>query len=411
MTEDPDIGNIGWRPGRWATLGVLATGFVTMTLCWFVMPATFGGVGERFEVGIPDLALLVSAFVIGYGVMHIPAGFLAARFGLRAVLAVGLGIEGLLTAAAGFAANYPVLLVLRVACGLAASVYAGIGIAAVSVWFRGREHALALGVVSASFSLGVAAALHLWADVVAATGWQWGLVFAGATTVVVALVVGVVYRVPPGSAALHGTPLTLGAIRSVLGSPLLWRTGIGFLGGYGAYFAASQLISTYAADERGFDSATVGLAALLVGIAGIPGSLVAGRLADRGSDRRPYIVGFLLVQVVGTALVPVAGAGWLWLAAFLIGFGFNGCFAVWQTVAGEDPRVAIEHIGTAVGLLLTIAAVGGFVVPWVFGLLVQGAGHTVAWVFLALVSVAFMAVTPSITRRSGTHRPAVEAVA
>jgi hypothetical protein len=41
-----------------------------------------------------------------------------------------------------------------------------------------------------------------------------------------------------------------------------------------------------------------------------------------------------------------------------LGFGFNGCFTVRQTVAGEDPRIDIEHIGTAIGLVLTIARGG-----------------------------------------------------
>jgi hypothetical protein len=56
-------------------------------------------------------------------------------------------------------------------------------------------------------------------------------------------------------------------------------------------------------------------------------------------------------------LIPVCG-GFLWLPAVIVGFGFNGCFAVFQSTAAEDPEVSVEHIGTAIGLMLTIAAVG-----------------------------------------------------
>jgi MFS transporter, ACS family, D-galactonate transporter len=74
------------RQSPWLKLAVLALGFAAMALNWFDMPAAFSGIHKSLHASTPELALLVSAFVIGYGVMHIPAGFLAARFGLRATL-------------------------------------------------------------------------------------------------------------------------------------------------------------------------------------------------------------------------------------------------------------------------------------------------------------------------------------
>lgn len=40
------------------------------------------------------------------------------------------------------------------------------------------------------------------------------------------------------------------------------------------------------------------------------------------------------------------------------------------------------------GLMLTIAAVGGFAVPAVFGSIVSHSGYSTAWVFLAVITVA-----------------------
>jgi MFS transporter, ACS family, D-galactonate transporter len=385
------------RHRRWIMLAVLALGFAAMTLNWFAMPTAFAGIGTDLHAGLPDLALLISAFVIGYGVMHIPAGFLAARIGLRLTMTGGLVIEGVVTAGSGLAPSYPILLALRVVCGLAASVYAGIGIASASVWFRGREHALALGVVCASFSLGVTVALSVWVQVVAATTWRGSLGVAGAVAIGVGLLIAAVYRVPDGADRLRGAPLNADAVRRTFGSPLLWRYALAFFGGYGAYFAASQLIRVYATQERGLSGAAVTWAALLIGLAGVPGSIIAGWLS--AGSRRPYMIGFLLLEALGLILVPVSG-GWLWLPALIVGFGFNGCFAVCQTVAGEDPRVSVEHIGTALGLMLTIAAIGGFAVPWLFGFIAPAAGYHAAWSFLAAVTVAFAFMTPATSKIS-----------
>ncbi|WP_329244992.1 MFS transporter [Actinoallomurus sp. NBC_01490] len=392
---------------RWAVLTVVSLGFVLMTLNWFDIAPTFGAVSDEFHMKIPQVALLISAFVAGYGICHIPAGFLSTRLGLRATLVIGLVVEGVAAVLSGMAGNYGLLLVLRIVCGVGASVYAGIGIAAVSVWFTGRRHAFALGVVSATFSLGAALGLYVWAEVVGALGWRHALVLSGALCALAGVVVGVVFRVPPGAGNLAGVSLSRKAVKETLGNPLLWVYGVAFLGGYGAYFAASQLLQTYGEDGRGFGSGVAGAAALVIGLAGIPGSVVAGWLSDRFGRRRPVVVAMTALQAVGLLLVPVAGAGWFWVPAFIVGFAFNGSFAVWQTVPGEDRSVSPENIGTAVGLMLSITAVGGFVLPWVFGLIVPGGGYTVAWVFLGVATMVF-ALVGLAGREPGTR--AVESV-
>ncbi|GAA3699281.1 MFS transporter [Arthrobacter ginkgonis] len=375
-------------------LTVIALGFVAMTFNWFVMPATFAGVSQAYGTELPQLALLISGFVIGYGVMHIPAGFIAAKFGIRASLVAGLALEGLFTTLAGIVDGYPMLLALRVLAGLAASVYAGIGIAAVSVWFREREHAAALGVVSASFSTGVAVGLYLWVPVEQALGWRGALVLSGLIAVACAVVVLLVYRIPQGIPSLLGTRLSGKSIAAILRNRKLWRYSMAFFGGYGAYFVASQLIGVYAGDERGFSTGAVAAAGLLVGVAGIPGSIIAGVLTDRLLNARATFLLFLAIQGIGILSLPAVGAGMLWISATLIGFGFNGCFAVWQTAPGEDPDVPPELIGTAVGLLLTVTAIGGFMLPWLFGELAASAGYTPAWLVTGLVALLFGVFVP-----------------
>jgi ACS family D-galactonate transporter-like MFS transporter len=394
------------RQSRWLKLAVLALGFAAMALNWFDMPAAFPGIHKNLHAATPELALLVSAFVLGYGVMHIPAGFLAVRYGLRATLTAGLVLEGVLGAASGLAPDYPAMIALRIACGLAASNFAGVGIAAVSVWFRGtREHAFAMGVVSASFALGVTIGLSAWVAVVEATTWRAALIIAGAVAVAVGLLIVSVYRIPPNAAALRGGPLTLDEIRRVLRSRVLWRYGLAFFGGYGAYFTATQLLRVYATSMHK-SSGSITVAVVLIGVAGIPGSTLAGWLSDRAGSRRPFVVGFLLIQALGLALIPACG-GFLWLPAVIVGFGFNGCFAVFQSTAAEDPEVSVEHIGTAIGLMLTIAAVGGFIVPAVFGRLSVSAGYPAAWIFAAVVCCAFALLAPgkAVAVRTSTTTP------
>ncbi|WP_406403134.1 hypothetical protein [Streptomyces uncialis] len=77
----------------------------------------------------------------------------------------------------------------------------------------------------------------------------------------------------------------------------------------------------------------------------------------------------------GLFLIPVRSAPLLWFLSAAIGFLFLFSFPARLCVPSGVSRVDSEHIGTAVGLMLTLAAVGGFVVPLVFEKIVPAAGY------------------------------------
>jgi nitrate/nitrite transporter NarK len=58
-------------------------------------------------------------------------------------------------------------------------------------------------------------------------------------------------------------------------------------------------------------------------------------------------------------------------------------------VHGAEQGSVRWGIGTATGLMLTLAAVGGFFIPIIFGHLVPHTSFDTGWVFLAVVSFAF----------------------
>ena len=75
-----------------------------------------------------------------------------------------------------------------------------------------------------------------------------------------------------------------------------------------------------------------------------------------------------------------------------IGFFLIFGFAAWLAVPSRVSNIRAEHIGSATGLMLTLAAIGGFFIPIIFGHLVPHTSYGAGWVFLAVVSVAFAVV-------------------
>jgi nitrate/nitrite transporter NarK len=82
----------------------------------------------------------------------------------------------------------------------------------------------------------------------------------------------------------------------------------------------------------------------------------------------------------------------LWPLGIGIGFFLIFGFAAWLAVPSRVSNIRAEHIGSAIGLMLTLAAIGGFFIPIIFGHLVPRTSYGAGWVFLAVVSAALALV-------------------
>lgn len=377
---------------RWWMLLIIFLGFVQLTLNWFDIAAAFPNIGQQFGLQIPQLALLISLFLAGYGIFHIPTGFLTYRFGLRSILLAGILIESVGAILTAFAPNYGLLEVLRFVTGIGASFFVGCGFSLVTSWFRGHELALALGITGgAAFALGAAIGLYGWVGLIQSTSWSTALIIGGIFGVVVFLVALIWLREPVDEKALlEAKHFSWSAAGRVLGNKDLWFLGLGILGAYGAYFTASQLMSIYAVVTFGLSQSTGGLIAAAIVIAGIPGSIVGGFFADRSRRLKTFILIPLIILGLGFLVLPLVGVLGTWVVAILVGFLVIYGFAAWTAAPGHyNDRVFPEDVATAEGLMLTLAAVGGFLIPIGFGQVEVAGGFTWAWIFLGVVSIVF----------------------
>jgi MFS family permease len=378
---------------RWGMLAILSLGIGALTLNWFDVATAFPQIGAEFKVGLGSLSFLISAYIVGYGLSHIPGGILATKLGMKKTLVLGLLVQGLAGIMSGASHTYVELAIFRVISGIGGSVFIAVAVAAVVVWFNGKEVTLALGISGgAVFSAGAGVALYVWIYVQRATSWHTSLVLAGVFELVVALATFAIFDVPPGNQSLGGIGFNWAALRSALRRRDLWIYGVALLGGYGAYFTTSQLFTEYATLDRHLDPSTGGLLSALILLAGIPGSLLGGYWADRSRNLRMFVVGPLIVVAGLLALVPIVPNAALWGLGIGIGFFLIFGFAAWSAVPARVCNIEHEHVGTAFGLMLTMAAIGGFFVPIIFGHLVPHTSYNTGWIFLAVLSFAFALV-------------------
>jgi ACS family D-galactonate transporter-like MFS transporter len=91
---------------RWAMLAILSLGIGALTLNWFDVATAFPQIGAEFKVGLGSLSFLISAYIVGYGLSHIPGGILATKLGMKKTLVLGLVVQGLAGIMSGLSHSY-----------------------------------------------------------------------------------------------------------------------------------------------------------------------------------------------------------------------------------------------------------------------------------------------------------------
>jgi MFS family permease len=108
---------------RWIALAILFISFLQFTLNWFSVIPAFPAMTGELALDLPQIALVVSAFMAGYGITHIPGGLLAGAFGIRAALLLGIALETIGAGLTAAAPNYETLVLAR---GLSAILNSGL---------------------------------------------------------------------------------------------------------------------------------------------------------------------------------------------------------------------------------------------------------------------------------------------
>lgn len=381
-------------PERWLMLPLLMLSFIGATLNWFNIVGAFGFINPTFRIGVAQDGLLVGVFLAGYGVFNILGGVFANRVGFRKTLLLGFVVESAGSMLTACSPNYPLMVGARFLSGVGASFIVGVSFALTNVWFKDAEINLANGLVGgAGFNIGAAVVLQFGATLSAALGWRQYLFATGVVGFLIAATVILLVKTPAHEQRLSGGRITREDLREVFLNKPLWLLGVSMIGSYGSYFTTSELIGRYAVDVLHFGAGPAAAAGTTVLLTGIPGSIVGGLLTD--IVRRVKAVYGLFQLVVASSFfsIMVHPCTTVWLIAATVGFFFTAAFAAYTATPGILGTISPQNLALAAGFLLSIAALGGFSVPAIFGILAS-TSYLYGWVFLGCASMLFLISLP-----------------
>lgn len=372
---------------RHRVLGLLATLAVITYLDRVCISIAGPRIQDEFGLGPEQWSLVTGAFAIAYALFEIPSGYLADRFGARAMLLRIVLWWSLFTTVTGFAARLWSLLLIRFCFGAGEAGAYPTAATVIFRWFPAVERGRAFGTVLLCGQLGAAIAPLLIVPLQIRFGWRASFYLFGIVGVCWSAVWWRWYRNSPreksgvtprelaqigpaAAPAAHGMPWrAIGANRSVCA---IMGATFGYL--YAYYFFLFWL-PTYLVRDRGFTESQTKLSALpfvLGMIANLAGGLARDAAVRRwGPTWGPRAIGVSGLGVAAAAacaalLSPSGYSALAWLALSYAGITFQQ-----PTVFSTCVDIGRHYSGAVAGCMNTAGAAGGLVSSFAFGYLIQ----------------------------------------
>lgn len=356
---------------------------------------------KEWSISLSLAGLLTTAIFTTHGLLQIPGGALADRFGAKNVGTAGLAIITLTDVWAASAGSIGWLLAAKFVCGVGTGLAFIGGLRYVPTFFQGKEIQRAQGIYGGSVLLGSGFVIYGVPQILHAVGWR--AVFLTTGGMAAALLVFWVLLAP-------GTPANLQHARvrwgEVLGSRNLWILAFAQLASFGTIVSAGVWVSMALQRNVGVSPKTAGAIGSLTLLLGIVFRPLGGMLVQRRVAPKHLIVlsavglaaAFWLIgraTTVPTALLSVI------LAGVMSGLPFAPIFNYARESVPGSP-------GVAMGLVNTAGALAVMAFPPVIGRLVDASG-TFASSFLLLAGVTLLSGVVSLALAPGA--PAAGAAA
>ena len=323
-----------------------------------------------------------SAFILSYGMMQIPMGWLGDRFGHRKILAAIVLWWSLFTAFTGLAGGLASLLVIRFMFGIGEAGSSPCSTGVISRWFEKGEVGKAQGYVWAASRMGGALTPFVVIPVMMWVGWRSAFYLLGALGIVWAIVWYGYYRDKEEKSEKCGESIVS---KPTENKPLnfngqFWLLcAMYFFYAFGSWFFFSWF-PTFMELGRGFDKTELTYAVAVPFIMSMLGNIAGGHLTDRLTRKYGIKIGR---KALGSTSLAVS-AVFMFLAAFIPGkmavFVFLSlCFGIFDLMLPSAWALCIDlgkqHAGTLSGAMNTAGNLGGFCCGILFGELVQQSGN------------------------------------
>jgi ACS family glucarate transporter-like MFS transporter len=386
-------------------------------------------ISSEYGLGNERLGWIFSAFLIGYAGFQLPAGWLAARFGPRKVLALGVvwwGIATALTAMlpSGIAHAVLLLIGIRFALGAGEAVIYPAANQFVARWVPLQERGFINGLIFAGVGAGSGLTPPLLTWIIASQGWRAAFWFSA----IIGLIAGAVWWYAARDTPDEHPAVSQGELREILdglsyspgkmtsgqaASQISWRAIFtsrdlpALMTGYFSFGYISWIFFSwfflYMAQVRGFDLKASARFSMLPFLSMTIFCLVGGALSDRLTSRYGLRIGRCVLASVALALTAVfLVLGSQVHSPQLAGFILAGGAGALYLSQSSFWSVSVDIAGRSSGVFSSMVNMGGqlggavtaSLTPWIANRFGWTTSFAIAAAFAVLGSICWLTVHP-----------------
>ncbi len=344
---------------------------------------------SEFGLGFAALGLMKTVFSGTLAGFQIPAGFLAERFGVAAVLALGTAVAGVGYVFAGFSTGIATLVAALFVGGLGASTQHPLASSLIAHAFAGARSLKALGTYNFAGDIGKMTLPAAAALLFIVLSWRHALILLGSLGAVAAILIFILiprFRDQHPAPTKKDKPPRANGSAGAYGFPLLLSVGVIDSATRMAFLTFLPFVLT----AKGASLQTVGFALTLVFAGGAAGKLVCAFIGARiGAVATVWLTE--TVTAIGiVALLPLPLEAALILLP-IVGVALNGTSSV---LYGSVPDlVAPSRRQRAFSIFYTGTIGAGAVSPAIYGVLGDAVGVPAALVVVAAVVLVTLPIT------------------
>jgi len=368
---------------------------------------------DQLDFTKAKMGIVLSLFSATYAIAKLFNGPLCDRSNPRYFMAVGLGGAAIVNILFGLSSSILFFGLFWILNGYFQSMGSPIGPKTIANWFSSRERGRYYGVWNTCHNTGSFVILMVGGFIVESLGWRYGFYFPAIFCLLGALFVAWKMLDRPESVGLPSIQEYHGEVpkdtvldteetamqlfkKYVLTNPQIWLLSIACMLIYMVRYGIGDWGVTYLTEMKASSVGWASFKSSFLELMGIPGTILAGLIADRYFKNRNLAVAFIyLVGMCGTILliffVP-KGYGSLDAVAFgLSGFFIYGAQMV-STGLGPLSLVPRRAVASAVGLTGAMSYLGAVLTSTLSGWITDRMGWYATFIFWTSCAIFAMII-------------------
>jgi MFS family permease len=392
---------------RWYLLGLSAATSTFVTAIPFAcMPVLFEEISNDLGLSLVQIGTVWGIASLAGVFVSLAGGIIGDRFGLKSVLGISCLLVGITGALRGLSTSFVMLATIVFLNGIVRAVIPINVTKTIAVWFGGRNLGMANGVGAMGMGLGLMLGPLISATIMSPLlgGWRNVMFLYGGLSVTVAVIWFLFGKGPAvgSSGKAHATPVPFKtAFPGLVRNKAVWLVGLTLLFRMGGITGMTGYLPLYLRGQGWPAASADGTLAVFYAVSTLS-VIPVSTLSDRIGMRKAILLAGLVVMTASLVLLPQVGGSAVWGFMIVSGIFMDSFMSIIITMLMETKGVGVEHAGTALGMVFTIAPIGAVIAPPLGNGLarIDPGLPFVFWAAMSLLAV----VTLSFTSETGWRR-------